>query len=329
MTEASILKVEDLSTTFRTEHGSVPALTAVSFDIRPGETLAVVGESGSGKSVTALSIMRLLDRNARIDAATLSFRRRDGSRAELVRATEKEMRGIRGNEIGMIFQEPMTSLNPVLTVGDQIGEAVIQHRKMSRGQLRQEVLELLRLVGIPAPEHRVDQYPHQMSGGMRQRIMIAVALACRPNLLIADEPTTALDVTIQAQILRLLNRLKAELGMSILFITHDLAVVSEIADRVVVMYGGSVLEQGTVDDVLTRPVHPYTRGLLASLPSGSGARLKAIRGTVPAPADRPAGCLFAPRCDHARELCEASRPDLTDRGEGHPSRCIRSPELFP
>ncbi|TDL74129.1 ABC transporter ATP-binding protein [Palleronia sediminis] len=322
-------RVDELSTAFLTETGAIPALTGVSFDIRPGETLAVVGESGSGKSVTALSAMRLLERNARIEADALRFRRRDGSVIDLARATEKEMRRIRGNEIGMIFQEPMTSLNPVLTVGDQIGEAVAQHRRMSRAALRAEVLDLLGLVGIPAPEDRIDQFPHQMSGGMRQRIMISIALACRPNLLIADEPTTALDVTIQAQILRLLKRLQAELGMSILFVTHDLAVVSEIADRVVVMYGGTVLEQGAVGDVLTRPVHPYTRGLLDSLPGQGATRLRAIRGTVPAPQDRPPGCLFAPRCDHAREVCERARPALVDRGEGHPARCVRSPEIAP
>ena len=322
-----VLTVTGLTATFHTERGPARAVDDVSVTIGNRETVAVVGESGSGKSVTSLSIMRLLANNARIDSGSLVFRRRDGSVVDLALLSEKQMRKIRGNEIGMIFQEPMTSLNPVLTAGDQITEGLHQHRRLDRQTARDDAIGLLRLVGIPAPEERFDQFPHQMSGGMRQRVMIAIALACRPQLLIADEPTTALDVTIQAQILALLDRLKTELGMSILFVTHDLAVVSEIADRVVVMYSGSVVEEGPVRAVLDSPCHPYTRGLLGSVPGATESRLRAIPGNIPPPRARPAGCLFAPRCAHVRDACRVAPPALMDRGEGHPGRCLRSREI--
>ncbi|MCC5958955.1 MAG: ABC transporter ATP-binding protein [Rhodobacteraceae bacterium] len=327
MTAPPVLQVEGLNTTFVTERGPVPSVTDVSFTINPGETVAVVGESGSGKSVTSLTIMGLLARNAQSDAACLKFCKRNGHVIDLLTLPEKQMRQIRGNEIGMIFQEPMTSLNPVLTVGRQITEAVLQHRKLTRKQATAEALDLLRMVGIPAPQDRLRQYPHQLSGGMRQRIMIAIALACRPQLLIADEPTTALDVTIQAQILDLLIKLKADLGMSILFVTHDLAVVSEIADRVIVMYGGTVIEEGPVRDVLDNPAHPYTHGLLASVPAGDGQRLYAIPGSVPSPATRPTGCLFAPRCPHALEKCRETRPPFVPVSDGHKCSCLRIGEF--
>lgn len=327
MIQQPVLQIEGLSTTFLTEAGPVPSVTDISFSINAGETVAVVGESGSGKSVTSLTLMRLLARNAQARATSLKFCKRDGDIVDLLTLSEKQMRQIRGNEIGMIFQEPMTSLNPVLTIGRQIKEAVLQHRKLSQKRADAEAVELLQMVGIPAPQDRMRQYPHQLSGGMRQRVMIAIALACRPKLLIADEPTTALDVTIQAQILDLLVKLKADLGMSILFVTHDLAVVSEIADRVIVMYGGSVIEQGRVRDVLDNPAHPYTHGLLASVPSGDGQRLYAIPGNVPSPIARPSGCLFAPRCPYVLDRCRAQRPPAVSLADDHACRCLRIGEF--
>jgi peptide/nickel transport system ATP-binding protein len=328
------LKVEDLQTYFIQGGRAVKSVDGVSFLLGRGQTLAVVGESGSGKSVTSLTIMRLLAHPGRIVGGRVLYRLRGGDVVDLAQLPEKRMRAIRGREIAMIFQEPMTSLNPLFTVGDQIMEMILLHEPMSRDEARVRAKRMLELVEIPAPERRLDQYPHEMSGGMRQRVMIALALSCNPSLLIADEPTTALDVTIQAQILDLLRRLQKEIGTSILFITHNLGVVAEIAHEVAVMYAGRVVEQGPVLNVFERPRHPYTRGLLACIPDvrrdrteGGGRRLlNAIPGNVPSALDLPAGCAFAPRCplvvDRCREL-----PPLIPVSEDHLSRCWRYDDL--
>lgn len=323
-----ILEVNDLKTYFGTDEGTVKAVDGVSFHINRGETLAVVGESGSGKSVTSLSIMRLIAQPpGRIAGGEMLFEGQD-----LVKKSESEMRKIRGNDISMIFQEPMTSLNPVYTVGDQIAEAIQLHQNKKRKQAMKLATEMLDLVGIPEPGKRVHNYPHQMSGGMRQRVMIAMALSCGPKLLIADEPTTALDVTIQAQILDLMRQLQREIGMSILFITHDLGVVAEIADRVVVMYAGRAVEEGTVRDIFAKPQMPYTLGLMNSIPRVDKAaehqeRLEAIPGNVPNPLYLPQGCSFHPRCVFVKDKCKEAIPPLEDTGGGHMVRCIRWNEL--
>ncbi|MCE9626373.1 MAG: ABC transporter ATP-binding protein [Candidatus Eisenbacteria bacterium] len=320
-----LLEVRDLQTHFFTDDGVVRAVDGVSYALAAGETLAVVGESGSGKSVTSLSILRLVaSPPGRIVGGSIRFRGRD-----LLSLPESEMRAIRGREISMIFQEPMTSLNPVHTCGDQIAEVVRLHEKVGAAEARARAIEMLTLVGIPSPETRVDEYPHQMSGGMRQRVMIAMALACRPAVLIADEPTTALDVTIQAQILDLLQRLRRELGMAVLLITHDLGVVAETADRVAVMYAGQVVEQGDVRTVFRSTRHPYTAGLLASLPKlgGDADRLRVIPGTVPDPAAFPSGCRFHPRCPVAVERCRRELPELREITPGHQVRCFRAEEI--
>ena len=323
------LDIRNLQTHFTADPGVSKAVDGVSFAVRRNETLAVVGESGSGKSVTSLSAMRLIPTPPGIIAGgEILFRGRDGQVRDLARLSERAMRTVRGNEIGMIFQEPMTSLNPVYTVGDQIGEALRYHQGLDRRAARAEALAMLKKVGIPAAERRLDEYPHQMSGGMRQRVMIAMALACRPTLLIADEPTTALDVTIQAQILDLMRRLQEETGTSILFITHNLGVVAEVAHRVVVMYAGRIVEEGDVRSLLKSPKHPYTRGLLACMPHlgqrrGDGGRLYAIPGSVPSPVNRPAGCTFAPRCALAEPACLAAEPVLEPVGPDHSARCRR------
>jgi oligopeptide/dipeptide ABC transporter ATP-binding protein len=331
-----VLSVNNLKTYFDTEKGLVKSVDGVSFDIGPRETLGIVGESGSGKSVTSLSIMALLDKaHGRIVDGEIIFRDRNNRTRDLRNVPERDLQKIRGNDISMIFQEPMTSLNPVFTVGDQIAESIILHQKLSAEAAREGAIDMLKLVGIPAAEKRVDDYPHQMSGGMRQRVMVAMALSCRPTLLIADEPTTALDVTIQAQILDLMRQLQRDIGMSILFITHDLGVVAEIADRVAVMYSGSIVEQGNILSVLMNPKHPYTVGLLESIPGArrrrKGAddrgRLYAIPGNVPDPRHRPAGCLFAPRCTYVTDGCRESVPPLLDAGDGHFVRCIRWQEV--
>ena len=288
----------------------------------------MVGESGSGKSVTSLSVMRLIPTPpGRIASGTMLFEGQD-----LVKKSEREMRRIRGNEISMIFQEPMTSLNPVYTVGDQIAEAIVLHQAKSYREAMKLAIEMLDLVGIPEPAKRVKNYPHQMSGGMRQRVMIAMALSCGPKLLIADEPTTALDVTIQAQILDLMRKLQREIGMSILFITHDLGVVAEMADRVVVMYAGRAVEEGHVNDIFARPQMPYTLGLMNSIPRVDRAaehqdRLEAIPGNVPNPLYLPEGCAFHPRCRFAVDACKGAVPPLEDTGDGHMVRCIRWRDL--
>ena len=314
-----LLRIDNLSTHFPTDDGVVKAVDGVSLVINEGETLGIVGESGCGKSVTALSIMRLLTPPGRIVEGSIHFEGRD-----LAKISDEEMRRIRGNEIGMIFQEPMTSLNPVYTVGDQISEAIVLHLRKSKKEARDMSIELLRRVGIPMPEKRFDDYPHQMSGGMRQRVMIAIALSCNPKLLIADEPTTALDVTIQAQILELMKSLKADFGMSIAVITHDLGVVADMADRIVVMYAGNVVEEATAKDLFHMPHHPYTEGLLKSIPRLDQMRgtLHVIPGSVPSPLNLPKGCRFAPRCPYARAECNATEPELTAREDGRISRCI-------
>ncbi len=320
-----LLKLENLQTHFFTDDGVVRAVDGVSFEIYPGETLAVVGESGSGKSVTALSILRLVaSPPGRIVGGRILFKGRD-----LASLSSAEMRQVRGKEISMIFQEPMTSLNPVYTCGEQIVEALVLHESIDRKAARARAVEMLKLVGIPLPEQRVDEYPHQMSGGMRQRVMIAMALACRPSILIADEPTTALDVTIQAQILELLTRLQGELGMAVLLITHDLGVVAETADRVAVMYAGQVVEYCDVRAAFKRTLHPYTGGLLSSLPKLGVQQetLRVIPGNVPNPAHFPAGCRFHPRCPVAQERCVGQEPPVLTFDGSHQSRCWRADEI--
>jgi peptide/nickel transport system ATP-binding protein/oligopeptide transport system ATP-binding protein len=314
-----LLSVKDLQTEFRTDQGVAKAVDRVSFDIRSGKTLAVVGESGCGKSVTALSILRLIpEPPGKIVGGDISFEGRD-----LLRLSRKEMRGIRGNDITMIFQEPMTSMNPVFRVGGQIAAAIRLHRGVSKARARVQTLNLLEKVGISSAEQRLDDYPHQMSGGMLQRVMIAMALACEPKLLIADEPTTALDVTIQAQILDLLTALQKETGMAILLITHDLGVVAETADEVVVMYAGRKVEQAPVKELFAAPQHPYTRGLFASLPNilEKKRRLYTIEGNVPAATHFPEGCHFHPRCPYAMEICKKETPVYDAVGEEHHVAC--------
>jgi oligopeptide/dipeptide ABC transporter ATP-binding protein len=316
---APLLEVEGLVTSFRTDDGPVRAVDGVSFRVDPGRTLAIVGESGCGKSVTALSIMRLLDANGEILAGCV---RLDGR--EILELAPAEMRTVRGNQISMIFQEPMTALNPVVTAGKQIMEVFRIHRRLSRREARLAAVDALRTVRMPDPERRVDEYPFQLSGGMRQRVMIAMALACEPRLLIADEPTTALDVTIQAQILNLMRQLQRERGTSILFITHDLGVVAEMADDVLIMYAGKVVEQGSVQDIFTRPAHPYTQGLMRSIPSLDAPRkskLWTVEGTVPGLRDLPSGCRFHPRCPHAASLCRETDPELLALAPGHAAAC--------
>jgi peptide/nickel transport system ATP-binding protein len=324
-----VLEVKNLKTVFFTNSGLFKAVDDVSFTVKRGETLAIVGESGCGKSVTALSLMRLVpDPPGRIVGGSISL---EGS--ELLALDEAQMRAVRGNRISMIFQEPMTSLNPVMRIGDQIVEAVRLHRNMSSKEAGNVAVEMLRLVRIPEPARRAREYPHQLSGGMRQRAMIAMALACRPALLIADEPTTALDVTIQAQILALILDLQKELGTGLVLITHDLGVVAQTAQRVIVMYAGRKVEEASVEALFADPKHPYTRGLMASIPSvpASGVpvqeRLNEIPGTVPSLVRLPKGCAFAPRCKLAVKRCEAEYPPLADWGGGHLAACWRAAEV--
>jgi peptide/nickel transport system ATP-binding protein len=315
-----LLEVKGLKTHFFTDEGVVRAVDGVDFYINKGETLGVVGESGCGKSVTALSIMRLIATPpGRIVEGQILY---DGR--NLLDLTPAQMRKIRGKEISMIFQEPMTSLNPVFTVGEQIAEALRLHEGLNRRDAMDKTVEMLKLVHIPNAERRVKEYPHQLSGGMRQRIMIAMALSCNPKLLIADEPTTALDVTIQAQILDLVKRLQKELGMGVVMITHDLGVVAESCDRVIVMYAGRKVEEADVLDLFDRPLHPYTRALMASMPSmnSSGARLAEIPGMVPAPDELGRGCAFAARCPHANARCTAETPSLVEQDAGHAVACF-------
>ncbi|KZD03854.1 ABC transporter ATP-binding protein [Oceanibaculum pacificum] len=321
----SILQVRDLHTQFFTQDGVVRAVDGVSFDLDQGETLAIVGESGCGKSVTAMSILRLIQaETGRIVSGSIKFEGR-----ELTTLTEEQMRGIRGHDISMIFQEPMTSLNPVLTIGTQIAENVVRHLGVSWQEGLNRAQEMLELVKISDAKRRLDEYPHQLSGGMRQRVMIAMALACRPKLLIADEPTTALDVTIQAQILDLMLELKEKIDAAIVMITHDLGVVAETAQRVVVMYAGRKVEEATVGELFAHPMHPYTRGLMRAIPrldidaeaEGRRARLQEIPGMVPVLTQPIPGCAFAPRCPFATEKCTAERPPLVENRPGHIAAC--------
>ena len=314
-----LLSVKNLSTEFPVKKGIVKAVEDVSFDVDAGEILAIVGESGSGKSVTSLSVMGLLAEPGHVAGGSMEFEGKD-----LVTLPEREYRELRGNDMAMIFQEPMTSLNPVYRVGKQIVEAIRTHEDVSKKEARERAIDMLRKVGIPSPEKRIDDYPHQMSGGMRQRVMIAMALSCNPKLLIADEPTTALDVTIQAQILDLLRRLRDDTGMAVLLITHDLGVVSETADRVVVMYCGLVVEEAEVRTLFDHPMHPYTLGLLKSIPrleDDDSKRLYMIKGMVPNPLEMPPGCHFSDRCDSCMDICREKIPDLVDVG-GHKVRCF-------
>ena len=315
----SLLAVEGLSVAFDTEQGERRVVEDVSFRVGSGETVGLVGESGCGKSVTAMSIMRLLPSPpSRAFTGKIVF---EG--ADILALPPAAMRSIRGNRIGMVFQEPMTSLNPVLSIGYQIEEVLRLHRGVGRAAARNQALDMLGLVGVGAPERRLAQYPHQLSGGLRQRVMIAMALICRPQLLIADEPTTALDVTIQAQILDLLRRLKREMGMALLLITHDLGVVAEMCDQVVVMYAGRIVERAPSAELFKHPRHPYTAGLLAAMPrlTPKGGKLPSIPGTVPPPGKRGTGCSFADRCPRVQEHCRSERPELTEAGENHTAAC--------
>ena len=313
------LQIKDLELWFDNDRGSVKILNGISFDIYKGETLGIVGESGCGKSVTSLSIMRLLQSPPARFGGSIKLQDK-----ELLKLSERQMQAIRGNRISMIFQEPMTSLNPVFTIGDQLIETFMQHQGLSKSEAWAKGIEMLRMVRIPLPEQRMTEFPYQLSGGMRQRVMIAMALACQPELLIADEPTTALDVTIQAQVLDLMRDLQKELGTSIAFITHDLGVVSEMCDRVIVLYCGEVVEEAVAEDLFENPKHPYTEGLLGTLPKfGQSGRLEMIPGVVPPAGKFPAGCVFAPRCKYATEKCHAQKPGLCDLGSGHKVRCFR------
>ena len=315
----SILTVKDLETSFFTHVGEVQAVRKVSFDVRRGEVLGIVGESGSGKSVTLMSVMQLLQSPGRIKGGEVWFEGKD-----LTRLSDRAMMKIRGERISMVFQDPMSSLNPVYRIGNQVAETLLAHGHITRAEANRRAVELLRLVGIPSPETRVNNYPHEFSGGMRQRVMIAMALACHPALLIADEPTTALDVTIQAQILELLDGIRQKEDSTIILVTHDLGVVAELCDRVIVMYGGKIMEKGSVRDIFYRPAHPYTRGLLSSVPSvarGNRGRLTPIPGSPPDLINPPAGCPFSLRCAHAMDLCTRRMPDTFQLEGEHSCAC--------
>jgi peptide/nickel transport system ATP-binding protein len=318
-----LLEVENLKVIFHGDRGRIThAVDSLDLTVRRGQTLGLVGESGCGKSVTALAIMGLLPRGSADVSGRIRF-----DRIDMLTLSDREMRDMRGDRLAMIFQEPMTSLNPMYSIGEQIAETLIRHRSLSRRRARERTIELLRLVKIPSPEERVDDYPHRLSGGMRQRAMIALALACDPMLLIADEPTTALDVTIQAQILDLMRDLKAAAGAAIILITHDLGVVAEVCDEVAVMYAGEIVERAPVDVLFAGPQHPYTIGLLGSMPrlDSSAAELAAIDGMVPNMAALPPGCRFAPRCPFVREICTQAPPPMAPIGPSHQSRCVRAP----
>ena len=315
----TILEIKDLCVEFKTVEGTVHAVDHLSYTLHKGEKLGIVGESGSGKSVSSLGMMQLIPNPpGKITCGEILYKGKD-----LVKVAEKEMQKIRGNEISMIFQEPMTSLNPVMKIGDQVAECVLQHEKISKKEALKKAEDMLRKTGVPRVEHMMKEYPFQLSGGQRQRVMIAMALVCKPEILIADEPTTALDVTIQAQILDLMNQLKKETGTSILFITHDLGVVAEVCDDVAVMYCGRVVERGDVKTIFANPSHPYTKGLLGSIPrlGDAGKELKSIPGNVPNPKYMPKGCKFAPRCPYASEKCREEEPGFFQIEEGHISRC--------
>lgn len=316
----NILEVKNLQTRFETDEGAVQSVRGITFHVEKGESLGIVGESGCGKSVTMLSIMRLLEDNAVLSADEIIF---DGE--DLIKKTEKEMRKIQGNRIGMIFQDPMTSLNPLFTVGEQICNPLMRHQNLTKKEAQNKAGEMLKAVGLPSPERRLKQYPHELSGGMRQRVMIAIAMCCKPQLLIADEPTTALDVTIQAQILDLMSHMKEQFQSSVILITHDLGVISSLCSRVIVMYGGLIMEEGTIEDIFYRTGHPYTAGLLASIPKKNKDKLEPIFGTPPDLLNPPKGCPFAARCSHAMQICKLQQPPfsgLDRKGEViHRSAC--------
>ncbi len=314
-----LLSVQDLKVYFSGNERIARALDGISYDVRKGETICLVGESGCGKTVSALTILRIIPQPpGEVMGGKILFNGQD-----LLELSEEDMQKIRGNHIAMVFQEPMTSLNPVFTIGDQIKEAILVHEQLEKNETLRRCIQLLKDVGIPSPENRLNDYPHQLSGGQRQRVMIAMALACNPDLVIADEPTTALDVTIQVQILDLFKELQEKRNMSLLYITHDLGVVANIADRIYVMYSGIIVEQGRTHDIFHNPCHPYTQGLLASLPSPSkrGSTLHSIPGAVPDPAYKPSGCPFHPRCEYATEICRSQFPEMCDYRDGHLSRC--------
>ncbi|UCG94480.1 MAG: ABC transporter ATP-binding protein [Candidatus Aerophobus sp.] len=319
MSKDLLLEVKNLKTYFYTDEGVVRAVDGISFDIKKGETLGMIGESGCGKSVSALSIMRLISEPpGRIMEGEINFQGEN-----LREKSEPEMRRIRGNEIAMVFQEPMTSLNPLFTIGDQIAEAIILHQKVDKREAQFRVIQMLGRVGMPSPERRAHQYPHQLSGGMRQRAMIAMALSCNPDLLIADEPTTALDVTIQAQILELMERFKDELGMALLLITHNLGVIAEVSDRVVLVYAGKTVEYADVEAIFKHPRHPYMMGLLESVPrlDDASEKLKIIKGVVPTALNLPKGCRFHPRCEKVMDVCEVKPPRILEVEKNHGVRC--------
>ncbi|ACB86335.1 ABC transporter ATP-binding protein [Natranaerobius thermophilus] len=316
-----ILKVDNLKTVFQNDRGTVTAVQDVSFQINAGESVAIVGESGCGKSVTALSIMDLIDTGGRVDSGKIKYCGKN-----LVTMNHEQKRQLRGREIAMIFQEPLSSLNPVLTVGRQITEPLIVHQNLNKDQAKEMALKMLERVKIPRPEKVFKQYPHSLSGGMRQRVMIAIALICNPRLLVCDEPTTALDVTIEAQILKLLKQLGEEFGTSIMMITHDLGVVAELADKVIVMYAGQVVEESDVFSLFKNPMHPYTKGLLNSTPTIDSGELASIEGTVPTPDKMPDGCRFHPRCPEAMEICNEASPEMVEN-QGHKVRCFQHHEV--
>ncbi len=320
-----LLDIKGLKTSFFTHLGEVQAVRGIDYYLDKGEALGIVGESGSGKSVSSMSIMGLLQHPGKVKEGEITFKGE-----KLLEKTNKEMMNVRGNEIAMIFQDPMTSLNPVYTIGNQIIEVIREHQKVDKKEARKRAIEMLRLVGIPAPEKRIDNYPHEFSGGMRQRAMIAIALACKPDLLIADEPTTALDVTIQAQILKLMKELKDKVNTSIILITHDLGVVADVCSRVVVMYGGLIMEEGKVEDIFYDPKHPYTVGLLKSVPNLEvKERLVPIDGTPPDLLHPPKGCPFAARCEHAMNICLEEQPKYYSAKKGHRAMCWLMDEEAP
>lgn len=315
----NLIEVNNLKTYFFTDRGVVKAVDGVSFSMQKGKTLGVVGESGCGKSITAMSILKLIEKPGKIVDGTIIF---DGK--NIVEMNDEEIRSIRGNDISMIFQEPMTSLNPVFKISDQIMEPLMLHQNMDENEAKKVAVEMLDMVGIPRPAEVANDYPHQLSGGMRQRVMIAMALACNPKMLIADEPTTALDVTIQAQILKLMNDLKEKTNTAIMLITHDLGVIAQMADHVIVMYAGKVVESAPVRELFFNPKHPYTKGLMASIPSldQEKSRLHTIKGIVPSPFELPQGCYFEPRCEFAKPECKLKMPDIVNYSENHKVRCL-------
>lgn len=328
VTDSPLLSIKDLNIFFRQKDNPLAAVSSLELDIRHGETFGLAGESGCGKSITALSIMGLLPTTAYATGKILFNLPMTGTETDILTLDESTLRSIRGKEMGMVFQEPMTSLNPVFTIGYQISEVLTTHERLSGKAAIGRTVELLRLVHIPSPEHRIKDYPHQLSGGMRQRVMIAMAVACNPSLLIADEPTTALDVTIQAEILNLLSDIKKERGMSILLITHDLAIISENADRVAIMYAGRIVEIAPVDTLFRKPAHPYTLGLIQSLPVARHTQLKPIPGSVPDPDELPPGCKFSTRCTYRTAVCDFEEPPLHKIEQNHLVRCIRVEDVI-